>query len=79
MEAARAGGASWGFGEDAVEDEDDLNSGGEGVDWRVYAQSHSLSDKQQKLVAKIKKREARITNLQRELDKIKVWRVSRAA
>ena len=34
-------------------------------------QSHSLTEKQQKIADKIRKREARITNLQRELDKIK--------
>ena len=46
--------------------------GGNAVDWRAYVQSHSLTDKQQKLADKICKREARITNLQRELDKIRV-------
>lgn len=34
-------------------------------------QSHGLTEKQQKIADKIRKREARITNLQRELDKIK--------
>lgn len=48
--------------------------GGNAVDWRAYVQSHSLTDKQQKLADKIRKREARSTNLQRELDKIRVRR-----
>ncbi|CAL8465521.1 g5057 [Coccomyxa elongata] len=70
MDAARSGGVSWGFGEDAVVDEE--GEGGDAVvDWRIYMQSHSLTEKQQKIADKIRKREARITNLQRELDKIK--------
>ncbi len=47
--------------------------GGAGdVDWRAYAATKGLTEKQQKLADKIRKREARIQNLQREIDKIKV-------
>ncbi len=42
------------------------------VDWRAYAATKGLTEKQQKLVDKIRKREARVQNLQREIDKIKV-------
>ena len=42
------------------------------VDWRAYAESHTLTDKQAKLAQKLRKREARIQNLQREADKIRV-------
>ena len=42
------------------------------VDWRAYSQTHTLSDKQQKLAEKIRKRENRIAALQKEVDKIRV-------
>jgi hypothetical protein len=43
----------------------------EDVDWRAYAATRGLSEKQQKLADKIRKREARVQHLQREIDKIK--------
>ncbi|PRW44332.1 Kanadaptin isoform B [Chlorella sorokiniana] len=67
MEAALGGGASWGFGEDAINDDEDLDE----VDWRAYAATKGLSEKQQKIADKIRKREARVQHLQREIDKIK--------
>ena len=42
------------------------------VDWRAYAATKGLTEKQQKVADKIRKREARIQSLQREIDKIKV-------
>ncbi len=42
------------------------------VDWRAYAQTHTLTNRQRKLAEKIKKRENRITALQKEVDKIRV-------
>lgn len=42
------------------------------VDWRLYSQSHSLTDKQQKLADKIRRQELKIHNLQTETDRIKV-------
>eukprot|EP00887_Chlorella_sp_A99_P004998 scaffold4.g4998.t1 len=70
MEAAlgRSDGASWGFGEDAEMEEDEA---GEVVDWRAYAATRGLTEKQQKLAEKIKKRELRAQHLQRENEKIR--------
>jgi len=42
MDAALAAGASWGFGEDAPEE----IAEGEDIEWRPYAETHSLTDKQ---------------------------------
>ena len=42
------------------------------MDWRAYAQTHTLSDKQSKLADKTRKRENRIAALQKEVDKIRV-------
>lgn len=44
----------------------------EDVDWRTYAATKGLSEKQQKVADKIRKHEVRIQNLQRENEKIKV-------
>lgn len=44
MAAALAGGASWGFGEDAPQEEPMLD--GQLVDWREYAETKGLTDKQ---------------------------------
>jgi len=41
------------------------------ADWRAYAATHGLTDKQQKLATKIRKRELRMTNLQTEMERIK--------
>ena len=54
--------------QDAEEDEGTALN----VDWRAYSQTHSLTDKQQKLAEKVRKRENRIAALQREVDKIRV-------
>lgn len=43
----------------------------EDIDWRAYAATKGLTDKQQKIADKIRKREARVQHLQREIDKIK--------
>ena len=42
------------------------------MDWRAYAAVHTLTDRQAKLAQKVRKREARVSNLQREVDKIRV-------
>jgi hypothetical protein len=47
----------------------------EEVDWRAYAATRGLSEKQQKVADKVRKREARIMHLQREIDKIKARRL----
>ena len=41
------------------------------LDWRSYAATRGLSDKQQKLADRVRKREAKVQSLQREVDKIK--------
>ena len=42
------------------------------VDWRLYSQSHTLTDKQQKLADKIRRQELKIHNLRTETDRIRV-------
>ena len=42
------------------------------VDWRLYSQAHSLTDKQQKLADKIRRQELKIHNLRTETDRIRV-------
>ena len=42
------------------------------MEWRAYSQTRTLSDKQQKLADKIRKRDNRIGALQKEVDKIRV-------
>lgn len=42
------------------------------VDWRAYQETHGLTEKQQKLATKVRKRELRIANLQTEMERIKV-------
>ena len=42
------------------------------VDWRIFSQSHALTDKQQKTAEKIRQRERTIHNLQTETDRIRV-------
>ena len=69
MDAARGGGASWGFGEDAPAGDGD--DGGI-VDWRAYAATTGLSERQQKLADKHRRLELKIGNLQTEIGKIKV-------
>ena len=68
------GGASWGILDDDGDDNDGegtiIDALGE-VDWRSYALSNSLSDKQQKLADKIRKRESRIEHLSREIENIR--------
>lgn len=74
MGAALGGGASWG-----MHDDDDDGEAGEAaddeaaasLDWRSYAATRGLSDKQQKLADRVRKREAKVQSLQREVDKIK--------
>ena len=56
-----------------VQDADEDEAGAAlNVDWRAYAQTHTLTDRQRKLADNIKKRENRIAALQREVDKIRV-------
>lgn len=73
MAAALARGVSWGLAEDAEEDAEDRS--GEGAasgDWRAYADTHGLSDKQQKLADKVRRLQNRVANLIRECDRIRV-------
>ncbi|GAB4814362.1 hypothetical protein N2152v2_001408 [Parachlorella kessleri] len=72
MDVALTGGASWGMQEDAF----DIDEEGGEVDWRAYAATKGLTEKQQKVADKIRKREARIQSLQREIDKIKSKQVA---
>lgn len=44
----------------------------EEVDWRAYSATKGLTEKQQKLADKIRKRELRVQHLQSEVEKIKV-------
>ncbi|KAL3145623.1 hypothetical protein ABBQ32_003168 [Trebouxia sp. C0010 RCD-2024] len=69
MDAARRGGVSWGMADDAALEED-LDNVTE-VDWRLYCQTHTLTDKQQKLADKIRRQEQKIHNLNTETDRIK--------
>lgn len=62
---------TWGFGEDAVDVEGEGHAL-EDIDWRAYASTRGLTDKQQKLTEKIRKREARMQHLQNEIDRIMV-------
>jgi len=68
------GGTSWGIVDDDGNDNDGegtiIDALGE-VDWRAYALSNSLSDKQQKLADKIRKRESRIQHLSKEIENIR--------
>lgn len=48
-----------------------VDEDGDDINWRVYAETHRLSEKQQKLADKIRKREARIQNLQNENERIR--------
>ena len=59
----------WAFFQEPEEDDE---AAALSVDWRAYSQTHTLSDKQQKLAEKIRKRENRIVALQKEVDKIRV-------
>lgn len=68
-DAALRGGVSWGMAEEAAMEED-LDNVTE-VDWRLYSQTHTLTDKQQKLADKIRRQELKIHNLQTETDRIK--------
>lgn len=52
MQSIIAGGVSWGMGEDAI----DESTNEEDIDWKVHALKNSLTDKQQKLVDKIRYR-----------------------
>jgi hypothetical protein len=53
------GGASWGLlGEDAEEEEDGMGVGdpdADTLDWRIYAETKGLTDKQQKLADRIRR------------------------
>lgn len=71
MSAALNRGVSWGMDDDALEGEED-KQGAVAVDWRVYCQSLSLTDKQQKLADRARRLERKIQNLTAEADKIKV-------
>lgn len=60
-------------GPQVVQEPDDEDAAaGISVDWRAYSQTHTLTDKQKKLAEKVRKRENRISALQKEVDKIRV-------
>ncbi|GMH38668.1 hypothetical protein BSKO_06552 [Bryopsis sp. KO-2023] len=64
MLSAISGGASWGFGEDAMEDEM------ENFSWKVHAARNKLTDNQQKLVDKIRARELKINHMRKECERV---------
>ena len=70
MTAALNHGISWGMGEDAGSDDEE--GGPPTVEWRAYAQTHSLTDHQQKLAEKVRRLENRIRNLTTEAERIRV-------
>ncbi len=73
MDIAISGGVSWGMGGDAADDmDDDDEPAGGTVDWRMYSQTHTLTDKQQKIATKLRRLENRVMNLSRELERIRV-------
>lgn len=51
--------------DDAAEDLDE-----EDVDWRIFSQRHSLTDKMQKLADQVRRKELKCENLKKESDKI---------
>lgn len=67
--AAGAAGVTWGMREDAEEEIDE--AGDVIIDWRAHAATKGLTEKQQKIADKIRKRELRIQNLQKECDRIR--------
>ncbi|GFH18668.1 FHA domain-containing protein [Haematococcus lacustris] len=72
MEAALAGGATWGMGgEDAASDPEPSSAADlEALDWRRRAASGQLTEKQQKLADKIRQKEHKVKNMQTENDRI---------
>lgn len=60
-------GDSWGI----LDNGDDVIDALSEVDWRAYALSNTLSDKQQKLADKIRNKESRIEHLSREIENIR--------
>lgn len=61
------------MGGDAGDDLDDEDEPAGGlVDWRSYSQTHTLTDKQQKIATKLRRLENRVMNLSRELERIRV-------
>lgn len=66
-EAMQMGGATWGMMEDAVEDETQEE---EEITWQTF--KGQLSEKQQKTLEKIHKRNEKISSLKREIDAIQV-------
>eukprot|EP00877_Chromochloris_zofingiensis_P009069 jgi/Chrzof1/4415/Cz14g12090.t1 len=67
MEAAiSTGGCTWGMLEDAEE----VAGSSMEVDWRKHTLKNKLTEKQEKLVDKIRKREYKINNLRTEMDRI---------
>ncbi len=74
MAAALSRGVSWGMAEDAGEDDEEENAdmGAAAADWRAYADTQGLSDKQQKMADKIRRLSNRVANLVKESDRIRV-------
>ncbi|KAK9810824.1 hypothetical protein WJX73_010298 [Symbiochloris irregularis] len=70
MSKALSNGISWGLSEEATQDSDSAIGAGGVLDWRTYASSHGLTDKQQKLADKVRRCENRLANLQKEYDAI---------
>ncbi len=69
MAAAVSGEVSWGMGDDAAMDPEDLST----IDWRVYMSSgNTLNEKQQKLAERVRAREHKMANLRTEIDRIQV-------
>lgn len=51
MQSAISGGISWGMGEDAVQEDDDSD---DEVNWKLHVVKNKITEKQQKLVDKIR-------------------------
>eukprot|EP00879_Flechtneria_rotunda_P006998 GHRR01007347.1.p1 GENE.GHRR01007347.1~~GHRR01007347.1.p1 ORF type:complete len:746 (+),score=339.15 GHRR01007347.1:207-2444(+) len=73
MEAALSGGGadgvSWGMMGDDAEDEMKAQNT-DNIDWRKYVEKHTITDRQTKLLDKIRKREYKVRNLEAECSKI---------
>lgn len=58
---------SWGMMEDAPMDEDPTRGI---IDWRQYVDKHPITDKMTKLVEKIRRKEYKVNNLKKEIERI---------
>eukprot|EP01026_Neomeris_dumetosa_P073941 TRINITY_DN7659_c0_g1_i2.p1 TRINITY_DN7659_c0_g1~~TRINITY_DN7659_c0_g1_i2.p1 ORF type:complete len:495 (-),score=116.83 TRINITY_DN7659_c0_g1_i2:298-1782(-) len=69
MQAALKGEVNWGMKEDIGLDLDQL---GEELDWKAYAETKGLTEKQEKLASKIRQRDWKIQGLEKENQRINI-------